>query len=60
MKVKLIAEWVGHPAGTILEVNEYFGESLITRGVAEEITKIRPKMQRPIKDKMVQSPVSED
>lgn len=36
MKLKLLHEWMGHPEGSVVQMNDRYANDMIKRGVAKE------------------------
>jgi hypothetical protein len=50
MKVLLLQEWLGHPAGSVITVRDSLAPSMFERGVAEEFKE--KQLKKPSVDKM--------
>ncbi len=60
MKVKLVNEWLGNPAGSILTIKDAYAITLVARGAAVEIQEEenKIKIQRRDKDKMISETIN--
>lgn len=63
MKLKLLYEWLGHPAGEIIDVKDGYAPSLISRGIGVEVDPFKEEtkaVETPEVNKMVNNHQSQN
>lgn len=51
MKVELLQDWCGRPAGMVIDMNDNYAKSMIDRGAVREVTE--KQVKEPPSDKML-------
>lgn len=57
MKVELLQEWMGHPRGSVVPMNDRFAANMIERGIAKEYK--ATMVEQPPEEKMMEAPQKE-